>query len=221
MAPHLLLFLYVPPVLAVMTEKDPPPEAFAQFQVYITQVHISITALETSSRACCGGFVANLCGSGRPPGERGRCAAAPPVRWNPGIQNAARGGSARAPPLPGVAAWGALGRRPWPPPWRGGARPGRREGRDFGATVSKIKRCYANQEPSGFVADHGVEDGQQLAHAGDQGDLGGLTGRTVAYRGAYCGVAERGGHRPCTRRCVEGPSTPDAVVCHEVRRSRS
>ena len=33
---------------------------------------------------------------------------------------------------PCMPAWGALGRRPWPPPWPGGARPSRREGSAFG-----------------------------------------------------------------------------------------
>ena len=47
--------------------------------------------------------------------------------WNPGNPR----GAARVdagPPLPGVPAWGALGRRPWRPPWPGGARPPRAQG---------------------------------------------------------------------------------------------
>ena len=44
------------------------------------------------------------------------------------------------PPLPGVPAWGALGRRPWPPPWPGGARPSRAPGRGFACHRSDRKR---------------------------------------------------------------------------------
>ena len=42
------------------------------------------------------------------------------------------------PPLPGVPAWGALGRRPWPPPWPDPARPGCREGRDFSGSPTPV-----------------------------------------------------------------------------------
>ena len=40
--------------------------------------------------------------------------------------------------LPGVAASGALGGRPWPPPWPGAARPSRREGSEFGTQERSI-----------------------------------------------------------------------------------
>ena len=53
------------------------------------------------------------------------------ANWKPGTLGSARRGAGRVdagPPLPGVPAWGALGRRPWPPPWPGGARPSRRAG---------------------------------------------------------------------------------------------
>ena len=67
MAPHLLLFLYVPPVLAVMTKGSTSRGFRAIPSLHNASSHNALPLIETSSRACCGGFVANLCGSGRPP----------------------------------------------------------------------------------------------------------------------------------------------------------
>ena len=61
--------------------------------------------------------------------DRGRGSAGRAATWRTGNLErweSARRGAGRVdagPPLPGVPAWGALGRRPWPPPWPGGARP--------------------------------------------------------------------------------------------------
>jgi hypothetical protein len=46
---------------------------------------------------------------------------------------------------PGVAASDPLGRRPWRPPWPGGARPGCREGRDFGGCPPECSRTHVPQ----------------------------------------------------------------------------
>ena len=55
---------------------------------------------------------------GRRPGEL--------EAWNPGnVRGVGAGRVDAGPPVPGVVAWGALGRRPWPPPWPGTARPPR------------------------------------------------------------------------------------------------
>ena len=70
------------------------------------------------------------------------------ANWKPGTLGSARRGARRVdagPPLPGVPAWGALGRRPWPPPWPGGARPGCREGRDFGGCSPECSRTHVPQ----------------------------------------------------------------------------
>src|SRR5688572_10330812 len=61
--------------------------------------------------------------SGRSPRARGAARAATWRTGNLEPWESARRGAGRVdagPPLPGVPAWGALGRRPWPPPWPGG-----------------------------------------------------------------------------------------------------
>ena len=71
------------------------------------------------------------------------------ANWKPGTLGSARRGVGRVdagPPLPGVLAWGALGRRPWPPPWPGGARPGCREGRDFGGCSPSARERMFHRE---------------------------------------------------------------------------
>ena len=78
-------------------------------------------------------------------GARGRAAT-----WRTGKLErweSARRGARRVdagPPLPGVPAWGALGRRPWPPPWPGGARPSRAQGCDFRGSP---RRCSRKRPP--------------------------------------------------------------------------
>ena len=79
---------------------------------------------------------------------RGRVRAATWRTGNLEPWESARRGAGRVdagPPLPGVPAWGALGRRPWPPPWPGGARPGCREGRDFGGCSPECSRTHVPQ----------------------------------------------------------------------------
>ena len=82
-------------------------------------------------------FLAPAATSAGATGGRGRAGAGGDLaNWKPGTLGSARRGAGRVdagPPLPGVPAWGALGRRPWPPPWPGGARPSRREGSEFSA----------------------------------------------------------------------------------------
>ena len=72
----------------------------------------------------------------------------------PGILGSSRRGAGRvdrARWCSGVAASGALGRRPWPPPWPGGACPGCREGRDFArCSPSARERMFRRESPSGL-----------------------------------------------------------------------
>ena len=73
----------------------------------------------------------DLGGRDRRAGEARAGAGGNLANWKPGTLGSARRGVGRVdagPPLPGVPAWGALGRRPWPPPWPGGARPPRARG---------------------------------------------------------------------------------------------
>ena len=77
-------------------------------------------------------------GGGRRPGEL--------ETWNAGNpRGAAWGGSTRARWCSGVAASGALGRRPWPPPWPGGARPSRREGSAFGTQERGVSGMHDDE----------------------------------------------------------------------------
>ena len=75
------------------------------------------------------------------------------ANWEAGTLRFAPRGVGRVdagPPLPGVPAWGALGRGPWPPPWPGGARPGCREGRDFaGCSPSARERMFHRESQPG------------------------------------------------------------------------
>ena len=78
-------------------------------------------------------------------------------RW--GIRAARREvGSTRVRGFSGVPAWGALGRRPRPPPWAGGARPSPREGSEFsGALVRVLIKvrstvAYSHASPNSTMA---------------------------------------------------------------------
>jgi hypothetical protein len=50
------------------------------------------------------------------------------------------------PPLPGVGASGGVGRRGWPPPWPGAARPWRREGSEFSGSARRCSRRRCSGE---------------------------------------------------------------------------
>ena len=72
-------------------------------------------------------------GAGATGGGGARCGRRPGEleTWNSGIRAARRGAGRRGPAVARSARVGALGRRPWPPPWPGGARPSRAQGCDF------------------------------------------------------------------------------------------
>ena len=72
---------------------------------------------------------------------------------------------------PCMPAWGALGRRPWPPPWPGGARPGCREGRDFGGcSPSARERMFhrVKRFPKSFVTSDRVIEEAYKAVTGER-----------------------------------------------------